>query len=156
MICISIMVFMVLFSGCDVSDTNKITLTVDNASDYLEFNIKAGGADAKYNSYLHSLGYASVFMSGEINGISGYSYDNVVVTIACSYSFEDNAGGRLPGLEWKYHTTLSETVKLNVGGNGKIEKKEDLEVLTNCIEYFKNIECPGYVIQSISGTVSKQ
>lgn len=155
-ILMALIILTVLVSGCDASSSGKVALTVDNASDYLEFNIKAGGDDSEYSSMRQAVAHKSAFMSGTISGISGYTYDNVVVTIACTFTFEEMSGGRRPGLESKYTTTLSETVKLNVGGNGKIAKKEELHVLPNSDEAFKNVKCSGYVIESISGTVREQ
>lgn len=141
------------FSGCGSSflgGSSKITLTPENASDYLTFSLHGGGGDPEYTSTF-GIVYNTMEAYGNISGVSGYNYDNVSITLKFSFRLT-SAGGKDHGI----HSITTEPIQLNVGGNGTVKKSEDSynDGTFNYSLYEGEVECLGYEIVSVSGTVT--
>lgn len=137
----------IILSGCSFSngttkDRKKIVLTTENVSNYLTFSLHGGGGNSNYNSYLGEIVYKSLEASGNISGISGYEYDDVSITLVFKYEIT-------PSNDFisQTFTTLPETVDLNIGGNGVVNVSNPF---TNG---FTKVECLGYEVVAVSGTV---
>lgn len=151
-LCVILTLLAAIFSSCSYSGTESnssdIQLTTDNATNYLTFSIRGGGSDAEY--IFSEYKYKSAYFNGTITGVSGYTYNDVTITVSCKYSCQNSSG--------KTETfTLSDTTSLNVGGNGSVSAEDTTDHLTGYsgYHYCTSVECNGYVITSISGTVTK-
>ena len=77
------------FVACDKEDDNRIALTVDNVQQYVTLSCKGYGDPSSYkNGY-----YSRLFASASTEGIAGYEYENVFITV--------NTGTEsAPNFEW--------------------------------------------------------
>lgn len=65
------------FVACDKEDDNRIALTVDNVQQYVTLSCKGYGDPSSYkNGY-----YSRLFASASTEGIAGYEYENVFITV---------------------------------------------------------------------------
>ena len=151
LICVILSVI-ILFTGCGMSGlgTSQVTLTKENATDYLTFSLHGGGGDPQYSSTFGVV-YNTMEAYGSIEGISGYSYNNV--TIVLNFKFRlTSASGKDNGIQ----TISSGPVVLNLAGNGTVQASGDsYKAGTMNYSLFESkVECLGYEIVSITGTVS--
>ena len=88
---------------------------------------------------------------GNISGVSGYNYDNVSITLKFSFRLT-GAAGKDHGI----HSITTNPIQLNVGGNGTVKESEDSynDGTINWTLFEKEVECLGYEIVSVSGTVT--
>ncbi|MBQ9517075.1 MAG: hypothetical protein IJR60_03265 [Eubacterium sp.] len=123
----SLLMVLLVFAGCttagtqsDSTDDGSIVITPENAEDYLEMNLEIERFD--YNSmngkvYTDHESHNAFIISGDINGISGYRYENVELTIECIVNSDvpivnTNTKGR------EFKTTVS----LSSAGNATVEE----------------------------------
>ena len=141
----ALLVFLcVCFSGCDMPGVKqKTTLTTDNIDQYITVELKGGGDDF---TYMYSDYYAKALsVTGSITGVPGYTYENVSITISCTFTGTKHSG--------IWGETVTQTVttiaNLNVGGSATVVANEKAD------NYMKDVSCLGYEIISVSGTVTK-
>lgn len=139
------------FSGCSSlfasATPSKITLTPENASDYLTFSLHGGGGDPEYRSS-YGIVYKTMEAYGNISGVSGYNYDNVVITLKFRFSVT-TAGDKVGETK----SITSWPISLNVGGNGTVNASESTYD-KRASRYATEVECLGYEIVSVTGTVT--
>lgn len=149
---ISVLISVILlFCGCTSADLmggkSSITLTTENASDYLTFSLHGGGGNPDYSSS-YGIVYHSVEAYGDISGINGYEYDNVNVTLKFNYKLTP-AGN----YDNENYDIITDPIPLNVGGYGVVNVSERTNKNTYYKFYESDVECLGYEIISITGTV---
>ena len=148
---------MILFSACSTIDgttNNEIQLTTDNASQYLNFSIKGGGDGADYSS-MYGIGYENIAVNGTITGIAGYTYNNVTITMKFSFTYEDWSGGQ-DSYGGDYTQSITQDIALNVGGSGNVSASERIQLEPyHYVGHWSNVECQGYEIVDITGTVTQ-
>lgn len=151
---ISLLMVMILsLCGCSSSggfgNNSSVTLTPDNASDYLTFSLHGGGGDTDYTS-TWGIVYRSLEAYGTISGLPGYEYNNASIILKFTYSLT-GADGDSNG---RYEIT-TEPISLNIGGNGNVNVTENTrrEAYYTTSFYESDVECLGYEIVSITGTV---
>ena len=138
----------------ETTTSNEIQLTTENASNYLTFEIKGGGAGTDYSS-MYGIGYEGVTVNGTITGVSGYTYNNVTITMNFKFTYENWGGGR-DYTGGDYTQTITEDVVLNAGGNGTVSASEKIQLEPyHYVGHWSNVECLGYEIVSASGTVTQ-
>ncbi|GEM_PF-2429862 len=142
----------IILSGCSFSngttkDSKNIVLTTENASNYLTFSLYGGGGSPDYSSS-YGVVYRTVEANGDISGISGYEYDNVNITLKFNYKLTP-AGN----YDNENYDIITEPIQLNVGGYGVVNVSERTNNNTYYKFYESDIECLGYEIVSITGTV---
>lgn len=158
LITISMLFLLITFTGC--SSFSEIQLTKDNASNYLNIDLNGGGilTDNQY-----SLGeYDGVYGEGTIQGLPGYKYNDVVLTIKFNYSYSDNHGNDTGDF------AIEETVYLSDAGNATISVSKaiddiyDIDDVVNIEDYYQllgglleTVTCNNYEITSASGTISQ-
>lgn len=133
--CISVamatMIILFCFSACQ----KKNSLTVDNAEQYLRISFYDGYLDHAHGAFGTTNDRCRA--NGYIEGIPGYTYNNVEVTF--ELSFNKRNGEAVTG----QHTV---TARLDVGGNAEVEYNCEVNEYA-CIHYSE------YRIVSITGTV---
>ncbi len=148
-----LMAIMLLFCGCTSSGflggKSSTALTTENASDYLTFSLHGGGGDPDYSS-TYGIVYHSVEVNGDISGISGYEYNDVSIVLKFSFKLTSS-----DGTDNGTYELTTEAIPLNVGGNGIVNVSESNreEAYFTTSFYESNIECLGYEIVSVTGSV---
>ena len=135
------------FGGSTVDETtteetakNEIQLTTENASQYLTFELH--GYPTNYSSSY----YTGVVVNGTISGIAGYTYNNVTVTIDVTFSYNNYDDYSLDDETYKVTTSS----QLNLGGSGTVAYEEEYTG-----NHMTDVNCLGYTITSVTGTVSQ-
>lgn len=128
---------------------NSVQLTTDNASQYLNFNLH--GYPSDYDGYYF---YEKLVVTGSISGIAGYTYNNVSVKLSVKFTFDKKWSNEL----WSTVDSCSVEIatQLNLGGNGNVSV-EEAPTTQNGVNLgsIKNVECLGYTITSVTGSVTK-
>ena len=136
----TILSVVLIFTRCSMSDnaSNEIQLTTENASQYLTFELH--GYPSDYNASWDS--YSELTVNGTITGVPGYSYNNVVITVAVGFKYH--------GDDYADHNhTIEASSTLNIGGSGTVSASEYIG------GHMSLVESTGYTITSVTGTVTK-
>lgn len=133
------------FVACDKEDDNRIALTVDNVQQYVTLSCKGYGDPSSYkNGY-----YSRLFASASTEGIAGYEYENVFITV--KINFDDGTNYADPEID----------LSLNVGGNAYesttflICLKNDYYLIPSTVSGSTISANTYYEIISVSGYVKK-
>ena len=146
---ITILCALLMLFGCG---KKPIELTVDNCGDYLKFKVGGGGVgDAKYSSTYKCNGYKQIKIYGSVEGIDGYAYDDVVVTIGCYGTYEQGTGDTLEFTEF-----FDVKCAKDGDGTGQYTFYPELPYNTSNKEYAYDIKGKGYAIVAIEGAVTEK
>ena len=146
----------VLLSGCSLPNgaterSKDIVLTTENASDYLTFSLRGGGSDPSVTS--EGIKYASVQANGNISGISGYEYNDVTITLKFSFKIISYSHNMWGDKDTFIFDVTTDPIQLNFGGNGVVNAYEEIDRAFSFGVKERSVECLGYEIVSITGTV---